>query len=74
MTTEDRMRTQRNEFDAVLELVNAYNGLAPIVDDDYPETRYRYESALVELLKAMEANKRFAEKGNRYGLVVAIQS
>ncbi|QDJ96265.1 hypothetical protein Xoosp13_78 [Xanthomonas phage Xoo-sp13] len=67
--SDDAIKRQRNEFDAVLDLVNAYNSLAPIVDDDYPETRYRYEMALGGLVEAMKANERFVA-GNRFHLAV----
>jgi len=63
------MKAQREEFDAMDKLVKAYNRLSQtaIVDDDYPEMRYHYESKLAALLKAMTANGRF-EKGNNYGV------
>ena len=38
-----------------------------VVDDDYPEMRRDYETALVTLLEKMKENDRFIT-GNRYGL------
>ena len=63
------MKLQSAEFDAADEFAKRLRSLnqTPIVDDDYPEVRYRYESALAQLIAAMKANGRFA-KGNRYGL------
>lgn len=57
----DDIKTQNAEFDAVGRLGNAYRNLTmtPIVDDDYPEVRHRYESALRGLTDAMKANGRF---------------
>lgn len=58
--TEERMKLQRAEFDAAEELANAIraHGMTPVVDDDYPEVRHRYEGALRTFLKACEANGR----------------
>jgi hypothetical protein len=63
------MKLQRAEFDAADEMAKRLRALdqTPIVDDDYPEVRHRYESALAHLIAAMKANGRFV-KGNRYGL------
>jgi hypothetical protein len=57
---EDRMKLQRAEFDAADNLASAIraHGMTPIVDDDYPEVRHRYESALREFLSACKANGR----------------
>jgi hypothetical protein len=65
--SDDRMKTQRAEFDALDKLIKSYDGLPPIVDDDYPEARHYFEGALVEFIAAMYLNKRF-DRGNRYGL------
>lgn len=63
------MKLQREEFDAADEFAKRLRILnqTPIVDDDYPEMRHRYESALAQLIAAMKANGRFG-KGNCYGL------
>jgi len=55
------MQAQKDEFDAAYELSKAYDGLAPIVDDDYPETRHRYEGAVKTFLKACKANGRYIQ-------------
>lgn len=52
------MQPQTDEFDAVAELVKAYNNLPAIVDDDYPHMRSRYEGAMQKLLQALGANGR----------------
>jgi hypothetical protein len=57
----DRMETQGAEFDKVRDLIEAYRGLPPIVDDDYPEARHYYERAVRELIAAFEANGRMQE-------------
>lgn len=64
-----RMSLQREEFDAASELTKQYRrvSMTPIVDDDYPEVRHDYESALSVFIAKMKANGRF-EQGNRYGL------
>jgi protoporphyrinogen oxidase len=63
------MKLQRAEFDAADEFAKRLRALnqTPIVDDDYPAVRHRYESALAQLIAGMKANGRFG-KGNRYGL------
>ena len=65
----DKMKLQRDEFDAADEMATRLQSLnqTAIVDDDYPEMRHRYESALTQLIAAMKANGWFG-KGNRYGL------
>jgi hypothetical protein len=57
---EERMKLQRAEFDAADNLANAIraHGMTPVVDDDYPEVRQRYEDALREFLSACKANGR----------------
>jgi hypothetical protein len=69
---QDRMQTQRAEFDAMDNLAKAWRSLSmtAVVDDDYPSVRHSYESALAAFEKAMKENGRF-EAGNRYGLVAA---
>jgi hypothetical protein len=51
---------QNAEFDAVGELAEQYRRiqLTPIVDDDYPEVRHHYESAMRCLVRAIKANGR----------------
>jgi len=63
--------TQRKEFDAADEFakqLKRHNATA-VVDDDYPEVRFQYESALAGLMDAMKNNGRF-NKNNRYHLEV----
>ncbi len=57
----DRLQKQSAEFDAVALLLQAYRNITitPVVDDDYPEVRHRYESALSNLIKALRENNRF---------------
>jgi hypothetical protein len=54
------METQSAEFDAVLKLCEAHYAitLTAIVDDDYPMVRGRYESAMMDLLRALKKNGR----------------
>lgn len=61
---QDKMKLQSNEFDAVLRLRDQYRRieLTPVVDDDYPEVRYGYESAIKELIEAMIANGRIQQQ------------
>lgn len=54
----DKMQTQKDEFDTLVALMRAYNNMPPIVDDDYPECRHRYEGALQQFIKALKANSR----------------
>lgn len=53
-----RMETQKKEFDAVSELCKRYNALPAIVDDDYPEARHYYESAVRTVIEAFKENGR----------------
>jgi len=66
-----RLAAQAKEFDAATAFVRAMNGIhtVAVVDDDYPEVRHRYESALADLMAAMASNGRF-EPGGRYGLMM----
>lgn len=50
------------EFDAVAALAEQYRRIqmTPIVDDDYPEVRHKYEGAVRGFLKAAQANGRAA--------------
>lgn len=55
------IETQSAEFDAVETLAAVYADTiqrVPIVDDDYPEARHRYEGALRELIKKLDENGR----------------
>ena len=56
----DRMQLQTNEFNALDELIKKYKSLPAVVDDDYPECRHYYESALMTFLEACKANGRMA--------------
>jgi hypothetical protein len=70
MTTNlGKMERQRAEFDAANNFAKALkrHNQTPVVDDDYPEARHRYESALSNLIDAMKNNGRFSV-GNRFGL------
>lgn len=63
MSAPDRMELQRSEFDAADEFAKQVRRIqmTAVVDDDYPEVRHDYESALRDLLKACEANGRHIE-------------
>ncbi len=56
----DKMKLQTKEFEAVNRLATAYQQLCscPVVDDDYPEMRHYYESALQNLIRALRDNNR----------------
>lgn len=58
MNASTEFAAQNAEFDAVAELAKQYRRLTMtgIVDDDYPEVRHGYESALTALLDAIAAN------------------
>lgn len=60
MKMDDRIDTQSAEFDAIERLTKAWKALqmTPIVDDDYPEMRHYYESALHKFLSACKENGR----------------
>lgn len=55
-----RMDLQNAEFEAVHNLSEAYKSLSytPIVDDDYPDVRSRYEGCMYRLVQALKANGR----------------
>jgi hypothetical protein len=55
---QERMETQKKEFDAVNELCKRYNALPAIVDDDYPEARHYYEGAVRAVIEAFKQNGR----------------
>lgn len=57
---QDAMQKQGDEFNAMADLAKAWNAITmtPIVDDDYPEVRHRYEGALRTFLAACKANGR----------------
>lgn len=55
------IETQSAEFDALEHLIKTYAATiqsVPIVDDDYPEARHRYEGALRDFLRALNDNGR----------------
>lgn len=60
MFDDERIKTQKAEFDALKTLINRYNILCntPIVDDDYLEMRHYFESSLRSFIDAMKANGR----------------
>lgn len=55
----DSIALQNAEFDALTELGMKWRSLraTPVVDDDYPEQRHYYESALNSFLRACAANR-----------------
>lgn len=59
-SVDDRIETQRAEFNAVSVLSEQYRRITmtPVVDDDYPEVRYDYERAVCQLIEALKRNKR----------------
>lgn len=69
--SRDQFSLQNAEFDAVRELSKRIARLdhTAIVDDDYPEMRHRYESALHGLITALKDNGRF-DSGSRGGLII----
>jgi hypothetical protein len=54
-----RMELQSREFETLDEVVRALKNLPAVVDDDYPEMRHKYDSALTTFLEACKANGRF---------------
>lgn len=54
-----RMDRQNAEFAAVAQLAIDYRrvSMTPVVDDDYPEVRHGYESAMSELLRVLKENR-----------------
>lgn len=67
--TRRLIKMQNKEFDAAdafAKTLKAHNNTS-VVDDNYPNVRFRYELALTNLLEAMKENNRFVN-GNRYGL------
>ena len=70
MTVQDKFETQRDEFEAADSFSRRLRQLnsTPIVDEDYPEIRHLYESALENLIRKMTVNGRFGPN-NRYGVV-----
>jgi hypothetical protein len=65
------LAAQNAEFEALDKLMDAAraHNATPVVDDDYPAVRHRYEGALADFIKAMKANQRFSHQSNRYGVV-----
>lgn len=56
----DRIDLQNAEFDALSVLAEEWRKLrqVAVVDDDYPEARHYYESALKAFIEAADANGR----------------
>lgn len=54
----DRMEAQKNEFDKLSVLAEKFKQLPAVVDDDYPEARHYYESALKDFIDALVSNGR----------------
>lgn len=57
-TIQERVELMRKEIDAGVEYAEALRRMnaTPIVDDDYPEMRFRYNSAARRLIDAFRAN------------------
>ncbi len=53
-----RLELQKREFETLDMLVEALKRLPPVVDDDYPQMRWAYDRALMEFLRACQANGR----------------
>jgi NTP pyrophosphatase (non-canonical NTP hydrolase) len=53
----DRMKAQRDEFNAMAKLASAYKALPAVVDDDYPEMRHAYEGAIRNFIDALKVNR-----------------
>ena len=51
------LKRQSNEFSACHSLVQAYNQLPPVVDDDYPRYRHYYEQKLRQFVKELYNNR-----------------
>lgn len=60
MRKPDRLDLQNKEFDTLTVLAAKWKTLqqVAIVDDDYPEYRHYYESALKDFVDALKANGR----------------
>jgi len=58
VTDMSRLEKQKREFDTLVDLYKAYSAMPPVVDDDYPEMRFRYEQKLREFIYALEDNGR----------------
>lgn len=56
----DAIDRQNKEFDALTKLSEKWKTLRniPVVDDDYPEYRHYYESAMKDFIDAIRANGR----------------
>jgi NTP pyrophosphatase (non-canonical NTP hydrolase) len=55
----DAIALQNAEFDAMRDLIKAYQRCVntPVVNDDYPEMRHYYDSALMTFTKALKENR-----------------
>jgi len=58
VTDMSRLEKQKKEFDTLVALYKAFNAMPAVVDDDYPEMRFRYEHALRDFIYALEDNGR----------------
>lgn len=60
MSTLEAIERQKAEFDACADLAKQYRRITmtPTVDDDYPEVRHDYESAVQAFLSACAASGR----------------
>lgn len=66
---------QNGEFKAVDQLADEWHRLqmTPVVDDDYPEIRHRYESALISFVEALCDNQRLAPGSRLLGVLLKKQ-
>lgn len=53
-----QMQPQKDEFNALDNLIKQYQSLPAIVDNDYPRCRHYYESAIKTFLEACKNNRR----------------
>jgi len=60
LDVKNAIALQNAEFDALTALALRWTALraTPVVDDNYPEQRYYYESALRTFISALKANGR----------------
>lgn len=51
------LKRQTAEFQTLAELIDAYRALPPVVDDDYPEQRHKYEAKMHVFIEALRMNR-----------------
>jgi len=64
MSITDTIELQNKEFDALTALAKQWSTLkqVPVVDDDYPKYRHRYEGAVKDFIIAIRANGRLEKE------------